>query len=77
MIAPRELRPDLPPDLQEVVMKCLEKNPLRRFQNVDELGTALAGCRDAPRWTDEQANAWWKNHRSHTLATNGELPTRP
>jgi eukaryotic-like serine/threonine-protein kinase len=37
-----ELRPDLPPALQHVVLRCLEKNREHRFNNVAELAYALA-----------------------------------
>jgi len=38
----RELRPDLPPGLVAVVVRCLEKKPERRFADVAELAAALA-----------------------------------
>ncbi|HYQ02725.1 MAG TPA: serine/threonine-protein kinase [Polyangiaceae bacterium] len=38
----RELRPDLPQGLQHAVLRCLEKNRERRFNNVAELAYALA-----------------------------------
>jgi serine/threonine-protein kinase len=37
-----ELRPDLPPELCEAVMRCLRKKPAERFQDVHELAQALA-----------------------------------
>jgi serine/threonine-protein kinase len=35
------LRPDVPPGLEQVVLRCLEKNRDRRFANVGELAAAL------------------------------------
>jgi serine/threonine-protein kinase len=35
-------RPDIPPGLDAVVARCLEKDPKRRFQNVAEMAAALA-----------------------------------
>jgi serine/threonine-protein kinase len=39
-------RPDLdiPGDLEDVVMRALEKDPKKRFQSAREMGEALAGC---------------------------------
>jgi serine/threonine-protein kinase len=34
-------RPDVPPDLEALVMRCLEKDPKKRVQTADELGRAL------------------------------------
>jgi serine/threonine-protein kinase len=39
--APRQLRPDLPRNLELVVLKCLEKDAGRRYQHADELADDL------------------------------------
>lgn len=38
---PSVLRPDLPPDIEAILMKCLERDPADRYQNAGELGYAL------------------------------------
>ncbi|HEX2872800.1 MAG TPA: serine/threonine-protein kinase [Polyangiaceae bacterium] len=38
----RLVRPDVPPELEAVIAKCLEKNPDNRYQTVSELADALA-----------------------------------
>ncbi len=45
-----DLRPDAPPGLADVLARCFEKNPARRYPSVAELAAALApfGGRDAP-----------------------------
>jgi serine/threonine-protein kinase len=61
VVAPDRHRPGVPADLQAVVLRCLEKDPARRFPDADELAQALARCRCADRWTGEQAAAWWRD----------------
>ncbi len=39
---PREIAPEIPVRLEEVILKCLEKDPAKRFQSVDEFDAALA-----------------------------------
>ena len=39
--APREVEPALPAYVEEAILKCLEKNPAKRFQSVNELEAAL------------------------------------
>ena len=38
---PSELRPDLPPGLEAVILRCLEKDRSRRFSTASELAAAL------------------------------------
>ena len=48
------LRSDLPSDVQAVVLRCLEKNPLLRFPDATSLRLALAKCKDADEWNLDQ-----------------------
>ncbi len=36
-----QLKPDVPPAIAQIVMKCLEKDPAKRFQTADELLSAI------------------------------------
>src|SRR5205823_8858492 len=40
-IPPRSLRPDVPSDLQTVCLKCLQKNPARRYPTAEALAEDL------------------------------------
>jgi serine/threonine-protein kinase len=57
-----EIRPDVPSDLETVVLRCLEKDRERRFQDVAALDDALAGCQRGAAWTEAQAADWWHRH---------------
>jgi len=59
-----DIRPEVPVDLQNVVLKCLEKERGRRFQNITALDQALAACRRGEPWTEEQAAEWWRSHEA-------------
>ncbi|HEV3005677.1 MAG TPA: serine/threonine-protein kinase, partial [Pirellulales bacterium] len=56
---PSRLRPESPPDLERVVLRCLAKRADDRFQEVLGLEQALADCEGAGEWTRERAARWW------------------
>jgi serine/threonine-protein kinase len=41
---PSRLRPDVPPGLEAVVLRCLAKKPEERFATVEDLDRALAAA---------------------------------
>jgi serine/threonine-protein kinase len=67
---PSQLRPDLPADLEAVVLRCLAKQPADRYADADSLEKALGACRAAGDWTDEAAAEWWREQE----AREGEEP---
>ncbi len=59
----------IPEDLDRLVLACLEKDPARRPQSAQELSTRLAESAAAGGWTEDDANAWWSQHRPRALPT--------
>ncbi len=58
---PSALNPDVPEDLDRVVLRCLSKDPEDRYADAAALEQALAGCVCAGQWTAEMAARWWKS----------------
>ena len=52
----------IPPDLEALVMQCLEKDPDKRPQSAVELIKRLDAIELATPWTLERAHAWWRTH---------------
>ncbi len=49
-------------DLQGVILRCLEKDPDRRYPDAASLDAALAACACASQWTPERAEDWWRRN---------------
>jgi serine/threonine-protein kinase len=62
-VAPSQHAPGLPPELDAVVLRCLEKEPDARFANATALADALRAVPLAEPWSDAQARAWWAARR--------------
>jgi serine/threonine-protein kinase len=59
---PRAVRPDVPADLERVVIRCLAKRPEDRFPTATALREALSACACAGQWGPHRAEAWWEAH---------------
>jgi serine/threonine-protein kinase len=54
----------LPPDLEQLVLKCLAKDPDGRPASAPALLAELLACKDAPLYDRTGAFAWWQEHRA-------------
>jgi serine/threonine protein kinase len=52
----------IPPEVDELVLSCLDKDPRRRPENADELLSRLERCRAGETWNQHAARVWWEQH---------------
>jgi serine/threonine-protein kinase len=58
----RRLGRAVPPDLERLILDCLEKEAGRRPQTAAELQRRVRECRDYGAWDRERARRWWQEH---------------
>lgn len=61
-VPPRDHVPELPEELEEIILRCLEKQPEDRFQDVRTLREMLSQIPFHEPWTAELAADWWQNY---------------
>jgi serine/threonine-protein kinase len=69
-----EFKVGVPADLQLVILRCLEKDPARRYQDAVTLEKALAACECSGQWTTERAEEWWRRQEDGTALTSSPEP---
>src|SRR5207237_20343 len=68
LVPSREFQEVVPEDLQQVVLRCLEKDPERRYQDAESLEKAFAACESTTPWTAERAEEWWRQNGNGTVS---------
>ena len=63
-IPPSRYRPDVPADLERVVLRCLAEDPADRYPDAESLRDALAACASASEWDARKAMQWWRGLES-------------
>lgn len=59
VIPPSEIVPDIPRDLEMILLRLLEKDSRKRFADMTELEVALSNCSSADDWNAQRAAVWW------------------
>jgi serine/threonine-protein kinase len=59
VVPPRQINPEISVELEEIVMRCLEKDADHRFQDVTSLQRALRDVFFEEPWSSELAAEWW------------------
>ena len=59
VVPPREHNAAIPPELEEIVLRCLEKDPDHRYQDVATLQRALRELVLDDPWSSDRAHEWW------------------
>jgi eukaryotic-like serine/threonine-protein kinase len=59
VIPPRQINPELPAELEEIILRCLEKDPEHRFQDITSLRIAIRELTLDDTWSSDQAAQWW------------------
>jgi serine/threonine protein kinase len=50
------------PDLESLLMQCLQKDAAKRPPSAAALEAQLAACADSARWANEDAARWWQEN---------------
>jgi serine/threonine-protein kinase len=66
---PTEAAPiKLPPELEDLILRCLAKDPAARYASASALADALAAIPRAPDWSLAEARRWWRELREREEA---------
>jgi len=52
----------IPSELEDIVLRCLEKEPSNRYACVNDLRSDLDQLNFTSKWNNEKAKDWWKLH---------------
>jgi serine/threonine-protein kinase len=53
----------IPPELDQIILECLEKRPEDRPRGAVQLAQRLAAVEIPEKWTGEEASDWWETHQ--------------
>jgi len=62
VVPPSKHAPGIPADLEQVVLRCLAKDPADRPKDAASLEKDLGECEAAAGWSAQHACRWWEEH---------------
>jgi serine/threonine-protein kinase len=69
-----ELNPDVPAELDELIVRCIAKQPAERPSSVEEILGVVQSLAVSRIWTQSDAQTWWQEHEPQlTMSTSGGL----
>ena len=63
----------MPPDLEALILECLQKDPGRRPPNATEIAKRLVKCEIPRPWGVNDAQEWWDEHGTLFVAEQSDL----
>ena len=61
VVPPSEHAPGIQADLDNIVLRCLAKDPQKRYPDAESLEIALSHCSCASSWDKTRARQWWRD----------------
>jgi hypothetical protein len=60
----------VPPELEQLILRCLAKNPDERPSSARALRDRLAHLGGVEDWSEDDAARWWLRHRRAAASTS-------
>jgi len=76
VVPPSVRNPAIPPDVDQIILRCLEKKPEARFPDVASLQEACRACACAQEWNADRAAQWWRELPQAAPTSKTSDPTR-
>lgn len=66
---------EIPAELDELILKCLAKDPAARLSSAAEVSERLLAAVSGHVWTPHAARTWWEHHMAHDSSKKDGLHT--